>query len=218
MVSFVERLKSTFATLVGALTPEDGQPEASISVAEARLGLRLPAVLREYYLRAGRFDRFNCAHNQLVRPEEWSVDRGKLVFLEENQCVVFWGVDAGTLPEDDPPVYQGENVRGRPTEWYLEHKRCSEFLIVMLHLQAVWAGYDFLGGSSITSEALTTFLIGWTSAGSVNELSAYNREGVAACVLESKDASQLYMGGRSEREFELIETELKAVGGERDQF
>jgi hypothetical protein len=69
------------------------------------------------------------------------------VFLEENQCVVFWGVEVGTVPEDDPPVYQAEYVRGRPTEWYLEHKRCSEFLIVMLHLQAVWAGYDFLGGS-----------------------------------------------------------------------
>jgi len=218
MVSFVERLKSTFATLIRPLTSEDGQPEASISLAEARLGLRLPAVLREYYLRAGRFDRFNRAHNQLLRPEEWSVDRGKLVFLEENQCVVFWGVDAGSVPEDDPPVYQAENVRGRPTEWYLEHKRCSEFLIVMLHLQAVWAGYDFLGGSSITSEALTKFLIGWTPAGSVNELLAFNRQGAAACVLESKDSSQLYVGGRTERDFELIETELKAVGVELDQF
>jgi hypothetical protein len=205
MENFAERLKSTFATLVRPLTPEDGQPEAIISVAEARLGLRLPAVLREYYLLAGRLDRFNRAYNQFLRPEEWSVDGGKLVFLEENQCVVFWGVEVGTVPEDDPPVYQAENVRGQPTEWYLEHKRCSEFLIVMLHLQAVWAGYDFLGGSSITSEALTKFLIGWTSAGSVNELLAFNREGAAACVLESKDSSQLYAGGRTERDFELID-------------
>ena len=44
---FAERLKSTFATLVRPLTPEDGESEASISVAEARLALRLPAVLRE---------------------------------------------------------------------------------------------------------------------------------------------------------------------------
>ena len=218
MEEFAERLKSTFATLVRPLMPEDGQTEASISVAEASLGLRLPAVLREYYLLAGRFDRFNRAHNQLRRPEEWSVDGGKLVFLEENQCVVFWGVEAGTSPDDDPPVYQAENVRGRPTEWYLEHKRCSEFLIVMLHLQAVWAGYDFLGGSNITPEALTKFLTGWTSVGSVNELLAFNREGAAACVLQGKDSSQLYVGGRTERDFKLIEAELEAVGVELDHF
>ena len=208
MDNFAERLKSTFATLLRPLTPEDGQPEASISVAEARLGLRLPAVLREYYLLAGRVDRFNRAHNQLRRPEELSVDGGKLVFLEENQCVVFWGVEVGTPTEDDPPVYQAENVRGRPTEWYLEHKQCSEFLIVMLHLQAVWAGYNFLGGSDISSEALTKFLIGWTSAGSVNELLAFNREGAAACVLQGKDSTQLYVGGRTEQDFELIVAEL----------
>ena len=218
MGSFTEQLTSTFARLVRPLTPEDGQPEASISIAEARLGLRLPVVLRQYYLLAGRFDRFNRAHNQLLRPEEWSVDGGKLVFLEENQCVVFWGVDVGALTEDDPPVFQAENVRDRPTEWYLELKRCSEFLIVMLHLQAVWAGYDFLGASKITSEALTKFLTGWTSAGSIKELSAFNREGAAACVLQGKDSLQLDVGGRTERDLKLIEAELKAVGVELDQF
>src|SRR5271167_4772533 len=112
MDSFAKLLKSTFATLVRPLTSEDGQPEASIADAEARLGLRLPSVLREYYLLAGRFDKFNRAHNELRRPEEWSVDGGKLAFLEENQCVVYWGVEADTTPDDDPPVYQAENVRG----------------------------------------------------------------------------------------------------------
>ncbi len=209
---FAERLKSTFATLAHPLTPEHGEPVASISVAEARLGLKLPAVLRDYYLLAGRFDRFNRAHNELRRPEQWTVEGGKLVFLEENQCVVFWGVDVGTSPEDDPPVYQAQNVRGRPAEWYLEHRRCSEFLIVMLHLQAVWAGYEFVSGVEIQPEALATFLKGWTSTGMVNQLSAFNREGAAACVLEDKGSSQLYFGGRTEREFELIRAELEAVG------
>jgi len=96
MDNFAERLNSTFATLVRPLTPEDGQSEMSISDPETRLGLKLPAVLRDYYLLAGRFDRFNRAHNELRRPDEWSVDGGKLVFLEENQCVVFWGVEACT--------------------------------------------------------------------------------------------------------------------------
>ena len=81
MDSFAEVLKSTFATLVRPLGLEDGQPEESIADAEARHGFRLPVVLREYYLLVGGFDKFNLARNELRRPEEWSVDGGKLVFL-----------------------------------------------------------------------------------------------------------------------------------------
>jgi hypothetical protein len=218
MGSFAERLKSTVTTLVHSLMPEDGEPETNISAVEARLGLRLPAVLREYYLLAGRFDRFNRAHNELRRPGDWTVEGGKLVFLEENQCVVFWGVEAGALPEDDPPVYQAENVRGRPAKWFLEHERCSEFLIVMLHLQAVWGGYDFLGGSEVKQEAMKRFLTRWSAAGMVNQLSAFNREGAAACLLEDKGLLQLYVGGRAERDFALIRADLEAVGVELEHF
>src|SRR5262245_51306813 len=218
MPSFSERLESTFATLVRPLTPEDGEPEPSVAQAEARLGLRLPAVLRAYYRLAGRHDRFNRAHNRLRRPGEWSVDGGKLVFLEENQCVVVWGVGVSGSPEEDPPVYQGTIIRGQPTEWHLEHERCSEFLLVMLHLQAVCEGYEFLGGSDITPEALARFLTGWTPAGRVNELLAFHREGGAACVIEGEGSSQLYVGGRTERDFEAIEAELEAVGVGIDQL
>jgi hypothetical protein len=216
MPTFSERLESAFATLVRPLTAEDRQPEADLSDAEVRLGLRLPSVLRDYYRLAGRFDRFNHAHNQLLGPEEWSVDGGKLVFLEENQCVVVWGVEASTSPEDDPPVYQGPTVGGRPTEWYLEHGRCSEFLLVMLHLQAVWGGYDHLGGSDVPPAALEPFLTGWTFAGRVNELRAYSRAGGAACVLEDEGSTQLYVGGRTERDLREIVAEFEAIGVEID--
>ena len=212
MHGFAERLASVMELLVRPLTAGDGESEASISKGEVCLGVRLPVVLREYYLLAGRLDRFNRAHNRLLRPEEWSVDGGKLVFLEENQRVVFWGIEAGSLPGDDPPVYQGQEVRGRSTDWYLEHERCSEFLLVMLHLQAVWGGYDFLGGTGIASEALERFLTGWTPVGSVNELLAFNRDGKVACVIPGKGSSQLYVGGRTEQDFEAIEDDLEALG------
>jgi hypothetical protein len=178
----------------------------------------LPAVLRAYYSLVGRFDRFNRAHNRLLRPEDWYVDGGKLVFLEENQCVVYWGVDASGTPKDDPPVYQGLNIRGQATEWSLEHETCSEFLLVTLHLQAVWGGYEFLGGSEITPEAMERFLTGWAPAGRVKELVAFHREGGAACVLEGKDSTQLYVGGRTEPDLEAIEAELEAVGLKLDHF
>ena len=212
MPTFSQRLESTFATLARPLTPEDGEPEPSVAQAESRLGLRLPAVQRAYYRLAGRYDRFNRAHNRLRRPGEWSVDGGKLVFLEENQWVVFWGVGVSKSPDDDPPVYQGTIIRGRPTEWDREHERCSEFLLVMLHLQAVFGGHEFLGGSEISPAALEKFLTGWTPVGRVKELRAFCREGGAACVLEGVGSSQLYVGGRTERDFEVIEAELEAVG------
>jgi hypothetical protein len=218
MQSFSGRLGSTFASLARPLTPDDGVPETSVADAEDRLGLRLPAVLRSYYLLAGRFDQFNQAHNRLLGPEDWSVDGGKLVFLDENQCVVSWGVEAVESPDDDPPVYQGPNVRGQPTEWYPEHETCSEFLIVTLHLQAVWGGCEFIGGSDITPEALERFLVGWSPAGCVNELLAFGREGGAACVIGGDVTSQLYFGGRTERDFEAIEAELRAVGVEIDRY
>jgi hypothetical protein len=216
MPTFSERLGATFATLVRPLTPEDGQPETSLSEAEASLGLRTPSVLREYYRLAGRFDRFNCAHNRLRGPEEWSVDGGKLVFLEENQCVVVWGVEASPSPEEDPPVYQGPIARGQATEWYLEHEHCSEFLLVMLHLQAVWGGYEHLGGSEVPPTALGDFLRGWTFAGRINELRAYSREGGAACVIETGASSQLYVGGRTERDLQDMVAQLEAIGVEMD--
>jgi hypothetical protein len=218
MQGFAERLASVLKRLVRPLTTADGESEASTSEGEVRLGVRLPAVLREYYLLAGRLDRFNRAHNRLLRPEEWTVDGGKLVFLEENQCVVFWGVEAVTSPIDDPPVYQGQKVRGRPTDWYVEHERCSEFLLVMFHLQAVWGGYEFLGGTETASEALERFLTGWTPVGSVNELLAFNRDGKVACFIQGKGSSQLYVGGRTERDFKAIEDELEALGVGLDQL
>ena len=87
-----------------------------------------------------------------------------------------------------------------------------------LHLQAVWGGYEFIGGSDVTPEALERFLAGWAFAGRVNELRAYNREGGAACVLEGEVTSQLYVGGRTGRDFEAIEAELGAAGVEIDRL
>ena len=88
----------------------------------------------------------------------------------------------------------------------------------MLHLQAVFGGHEFLGGSEITAEALEKFLTGWTPVGRVKEFRAFCREGGAACVLEGEGSSQLYVGGRTEREFEAIEAELGAVGVEIDHL
>ena len=146
------------------------------------------------------------------------MDGGKLVFLEENQCVVFWGVEASRSPDDDPPVYQGPNVRGRADRMVSG----ARDLLRVPARDAPLAGrlgrlraHRRVGRHA---RGLERFLAGWTPAGRVNELRAYNREGGAACVLEGEVTSQLYVGGWTGRDFEAIEAELEAAGVEIDHF
>ncbi|MGO9114246.1 MAG: hypothetical protein ACLP9L_33950 [Thermoguttaceae bacterium] len=55
--------------------------------------MSISAALRDYYLVAGRERRFNCCLNRLLPPQEWLVDKHRLIFMEENQAVLSWGVN-----------------------------------------------------------------------------------------------------------------------------
>ncbi|HEX8834169.1 MAG TPA: hypothetical protein VF719_08210 [Abditibacteriaceae bacterium] len=98
------------------LTLQDGMGINRIEAAEQNLGLRLPLSLREYYRVAGCLDELNENYNRLYSPEELRIDDGYLVFMEENQVVVFWAVPVRHLCEEDPVVWQ--RVREKPGEWY----------------------------------------------------------------------------------------------------
>jgi len=112
----------------------DGVTAAALRKYERRLGLRLPAAMREYYLIAGRVDELNREHNVLFRLDELRIEESHLWFMEENQAVVHWGLPTKRLAEDDPSVYQRANV-GR-AKWYSERMRFSEFLIDTFDWQA----------------------------------------------------------------------------------
>ena len=76
--------------------------------------------------------------------------------MEENQAVVLWGTVAGLEPDDDPPVFQG--VNGEPIEWYVEHERCSVFLLVMLLWQGTFGGAMRCSGTAAVSTELVSVL------------------------------------------------------------
>jgi hypothetical protein len=88
------------------LAPGDGVDESELQAAEARLGLRLPAALREAYLLLGRRADLTSRHDNLLAPDEIHLDddRGVLVFRVENQSCAYWGVRVADLDQDDPPV------------------------------------------------------------------------------------------------------------------
>lgn len=194
MCRFTDTYRQVFAVLGCELKPSDGCAESRLAAAEKRLGMLLPQALREYYLVAGREQRFNRIHDRLLAPNEWSVDGGHLVFMEENQAVVLWGVPASTQPATDPPVSQGAN--GDPVEWYPEHENCSVFLAVMIHWHGAYgAAMQYADTATVDAELVGRLDEDWNFVGEVNEMRAYNRPGQAVCFLKWDDPIQRTKGG-----------------------
>ncbi|RBQ15810.1 SMI1/KNR4 family protein [Spongiactinospora rosea] len=86
------------------LTEGDGWPEANLDAAEARLGLRLPAALREAYRLLGRRTDLTSLQDVLLSPAQLTVEDQALVFRVENQSVSLWGIPVSHLEQPDPPV------------------------------------------------------------------------------------------------------------------
>jgi len=109
-------------------------PEVGISAQEIDRdlpdGIDLPPGLRSYYLVAGRHP-VNHRHNRLRPVAQLEVDQHRVVFLDENQGVVFWGI-AVDDEAADPIVWQGQPATGdRPTTWYCEDTPLTAFLSEM---------------------------------------------------------------------------------------
>jgi hypothetical protein len=116
------------------LSAGDNTSEETLAQAESRLGLRLPMAFRECFLVAGNADDANRMHNVLFRPDEFVLEDGFLVFMEENQAVVHWGIPVDHLHEPDPDVWQ--RVNGLEPVWYSEELPFSSFMIKNLEWQA----------------------------------------------------------------------------------
>lgn len=95
---------------------EDGTPEAELAEAEDRLGLRLPAAVREAYALLGRRPDLHSNLDTLLSPGELAVEHGALVFREENQGAALWGVMLGDLGRDDPPVHVRQDLADKYAE------------------------------------------------------------------------------------------------------
>ncbi|MDI5971818.1 SMI1/KNR4 family protein [Streptomyces sp. SL13] len=86
------------------LVDGDGVGEAELTAAERRLGLPLPAALREAYALLGRRSDLTSNQDTLLPPDELTVFDGVLVFRRENQGVAHWGIPVPHPDQEDPPV------------------------------------------------------------------------------------------------------------------
>jgi hypothetical protein len=193
------------------LTQSSSLPGDSLRKTEDRLGVRIPLALRDYYLMAGNEKRFNCANHRFLHPSKWFVDGRHIVFLEENQSVVWWGVSTRTSNAIDPSVSQ--SVSAEELVWHKEHKKCSSFLTVMLHYQAVSGGFRFCGSAAAPDNLHELLKKGWRYAGELNQLWAFSRQNQVVCVmpgggLPHMPAMMLLGGAKTKDDLGAIEESL----------
>ncbi|QFZ21191.1 hypothetical protein [Saccharothrix syringae] len=104
---FVREYAEHFVTPLGE---GDG---CAVDEAEERLGLRLPAAVREAYALFGRRADLTSIQDELLAPEQLRVWDDVLVHRVENQGCAHWGV---ALSGDDPPVFLRPDLADKRVE------------------------------------------------------------------------------------------------------
>jgi hypothetical protein len=197
---FAERYRAAFASLGVPLRPKDVLKPESLEHLKLE-GLVLPKALRDYYLVAGNEETLNHSFNRLLAPENVFVESGRIVFMEENQGVVYWGIKPDG--SENPTVEQGINIEGKPIEWHSEDTDCAEFLEVMLCWQASFGGglkYPVQAGVSPDFKA--TLERDFRVVGRIGEMHAFARDGCAITFLKWFDDEYRVFAGFSKKKFQ----------------
>ena len=154
-------------TVFRSWQPGDGYDEATLQAAEARLGLRLPTTLRNFYLAWGRRRELLYGGPHLLSPDELVLQSQRLIFVREdgsvdqgevqiepeeetNVTIVVKvlsgvGVPFQALGETDPPVvvsFSGTVGWTLPAElsWTQSHVHLSGFLDEVTYQGALIGG------------------------------------------------------------------------------
>ena len=218
---FTDSYHDTFAACGIPLRSEDACGSADIEDAETRLATKLPEALKDYYLIAGRESRINQLHNRLLPLEKLFVDSGRVVFMEENQWVVYWSVPVGQDAKPDAAVFQGVNRRDKGIEWHPEHDSCFTFLSVMAVWHASFGGAAANTAVGYVDEGITRAALDeqWQLVGEVNAMRAYRRAGRVICFLKWEDFFQkqrnlppwrVFAAAASTEELERLKASLQA--------
>ncbi len=149
-----EFIRRFAAEWTAPLAAGDGVSRDSWLAAEQRIGVDLPAALREAYLLFGRRPDLTARQDRLVSPHELSFDDSgtAVVFRVENQYCAEWGVVAADLASADPPVYVRDHSRGG---WEPFLDRVSVACVEMV-LSEVLLGAGKLGNACPLPDELIT--------------------------------------------------------------
>lgn len=203
-VSFERHYRQIFDSFGYPLSKNAGVLPAALSKAEKSLGITVPKALLDYYLVAGREKHFNEAHNRLISCNDWEIHRKRLLFMVENQGVVVWSVSIGSSQDEDPKIWQASNEE--PYEWYQETRRCSVFLSVMLHYQAINGGMKYSANAEARPDLKRKLKTKWTCYGTVNRMTAYSRQNQVLCI---EPDMGILAAGKTKRDLDAIASELE---------
>jgi len=89
---------------------------------------------------------------RFAAPEQCEIDDGRLVFLEENQGVCFWGAK---IAGDRSTVWQRAN---EDSPWYSEDVELEEFLRIVLYYQCAQGGYGHAAAVGLEQPELLELL------------------------------------------------------------
>ncbi|THA81658.1 SMI1/KNR4 family protein [Streptomyces sp. A0592] len=155
--SFVEAFAAHWAE---PLQRGDGWPEEDLAAAEDRLGVRLPAALREAYRLFGRRRELTSNHDVLLDPAGLYVDDAEeaLVFRQENQGAASWGILLDSLTDDDPAVFVRPDLAVKSAErwegWLDRLSLCFVEIVLSESVLADLERCDFLDPEDDSIELL----------------------------------------------------------------
>ena len=141
----MNRIKQTAEKILGRpLEASEGVDIQSIEVAEKKLDVKFPQALKDFYLNVGKLALFTDAFEFFAKPKQIYIKSNKLVFLEENQAVLSWGIDLNDLGKEVVPVYHSPNIGDQESEviWYTEALPLPDFLELIMFYQAASADAD----------------------------------------------------------------------------
>ena len=204
---FEERYAGVFRDLGRPLRERDSAPESVLKLAEARLGIDLPRALRAFYRVAGRATDFNAACDRFFPPDEWTIEDNHLIFVEESQAVVLYGIRIDQQDMADPPVFMTSN--GPKFRWFKVSESVSEFASVYMLWNGTFGGaMDCVGSALATSGISAKLRREWSYVGEVNRMRAYSQPGRAACYLKWSDGWRIFVGTTPEKEMDRLVHQL----------
>lgn len=193
-----------------------GFSEADIAEAEKRLHISFPKSLRHYYLTLGKNKSINEPFNRLIPLNEIDfIDDKYLIFYEENQAVVLWGVNQPDLIKDNPSVYGSYN--NEREEWFLDANTIEYFLLSMAYWNGALGGLTYCANTDISKElskaTISKIEQNWEEQVNItNQMLRFFTNDYSEILIFTtdydKNVNGLYIGSNNEKKYKNIIEEL----------
>jgi hypothetical protein len=145
----------------------------------------MPGMLHTFHSICGRSAEVMSSHHRFLPGDDVQFHHGGLVFCEENERVVYWGIEAAHLEKKDPPVSQW-NPTSRA--WCFDCPALSHFLLNMICWQLLNAAPVMARGTPGNQLLPSVQKLFRSASDDVQEydLMSYYSHGVVACFLQPK--------------------------------